>query len=231
MMTLCFSMACAGRVDGESESDDDDNDALGSDGTASDDAVGSDDPLGSSEDDIAEDGGETSATSAADGADAAGTSGGSDGGDASATTTSATSSADDAATTSGTGVCPEPAIDGLASAWSIAEDGDLVVHLASVETTCEEPIPDLDCPQQWRVEFSLSPKEQTPGTYDLLELGGWVYMTHLAGKKCAVAATMAVGTLEIDAVADGTITGRICGLMTIDEVEIEGAFVTTVCGG
>ncbi|MBZ5710142.1 hypothetical protein [Nannocystis pusilla] len=111
----------------------------------------------------------------------------------------------------------------------------LHVRFSSQSFTCADPHGELACGHNWEVALQIPAEFQVPGVYALAD--GQVHASaHANGgggdDVCEEADGAVTGTLEIDAVEDGAVTGRLCHLRAFlleGPIVLDGTFVAPRC--
>ncbi|MDC0672430.1 hypothetical protein [Nannocystis radixulma] len=155
---------------------------------------------------------------------------------------------DPSETETGTGGDPQPCVGGASPvdaqmiAYLDSQIGNpggepelLHVRFSSQSFTCADPHDELACGHNWEVSLQIPAEFQVPGVYALAD--GQVYANgHATGgggdDVCEEGDGAVTGTLEIDAVEDGAVTGRLCHLRAFlleGPIELDGTFVAPRC--
>lgn len=116
------------------------------------------------------------------------------------------------------------------------DPGTLHVRLSSQSLTCEDPAAALQCGENWAVSFALAPEFQTPGLYHLSGPNVFGVGTETGpdegGGECSWGGGSFWATLEIIAVDDEAVTGRLCHIdaaLPANAAELAGKFVAPRC--
>lgn len=116
------------------------------------------------------------------------------------------------------------------------DPGTLHVRLSSQSLACEDPGAALKCGGNWAVSFALAPEFQAPGLYHLSGPSVFGVGTETGpdegGGECSWGGGSFFATLEIIAVDDEAVTGRLCHIdaaIPANAAELEGKFVAPRC--
>lgn len=118
------------------------------------------------------------------------------------------------------------------------DPGTLHVRLSSQTLTCDDPAATLKCGSNWAVSFALAPEFQAPGLYHLSGPQVFGVGTETGpdegGGECSWGGGSFFATLEVIAVDDDAVTGRLCHIdapIPGNAAELEGKFVAARCPG
>lgn len=128
---------------------------------------------------------------------------------------------------------PNPSGTGT-SGGGESDPATLYVRLGDQKPLCEAPNKSIECGLHWDMTIVIPPEFQAPGLFNLL--GQDVFATASEsgpenGDECSFGVGSFPATLEILAVDDDAITGRLChveSFLSVD-VDLEGSFVAPRC--
>lgn len=115
----------------------------------------------------------------------------------------------------------------------VGEPGRLYLRFSSQSFTCADPHEDLACGHNWEVSLQIPAEFLVPGVHALAD--GPIVATAKSnggGDVCEEAGGAVSGTLEIDAVDDGSVTGRLCHLRAFvleEQILLDGTFEAPRC--
>ncbi|MDC0716655.1 hypothetical protein [Nannocystis bainbridge] len=113
------------------------------------------------------------------------------------------------------------------------EPGRLYLRFSSQSFTCADPHAELACGHNWDVSLQIPGEFQAPGVYALADGPiGAIARSNDGGDVCQEAEGAVSGTLEIDAIDDASVTGRLCNLRAYGiegQIVLDGTFVAPRC--
>lgn len=113
------------------------------------------------------------------------------------------------------------------------EPGRLYLRFSSQSFTCADPHDDLACGQHWEVSLQIPAEFLVPGVYALAD--GPIDASANStgdGDVCEKGGGAVSGTLEIDAVEDGSVIGRLCHVRAFvleEQILLDGTFEAPRC--
>lgn len=129
---------------------------------------------------------------------------------------------------------PNPGTGG-SSGGGEPDPATLYVRLSDQEMSCGDPTAALQCGGHWEVTIAIPPEFQAPGLFNLLgpEVHGSASETgpDSGNNECSFGGGSLPATLEIVAIDDLKIEGRLChveSLLSID-VDLERSFTAFIC--
>lgn len=129
---------------------------------------------------------------------------------------------------------PNPGTGG-SSGGGEPDPATLYVRLSDQEMSCGDPTAALQCGGHWEVTIAIPPEFQAPGLFSLLgpEVHGSASETgpDSGDNECSFGGGSLPATLEIVAIDDLKIEGRLChveSLLSID-VDLERSFTAFIC--
>lgn len=129
---------------------------------------------------------------------------------------------------------PNPGTGG-SSGGGEPDPATLYVRLSDQEMSCGDPTAALQCGGHWEVTIAIPPGFQAPGLFNLLgpEVHGSASETgpDSGDNECSFGGGSLPATLEIVAIDDLKIEGRLChveSLLSVD-VELERSFTAFIC--
>lgn len=129
---------------------------------------------------------------------------------------------------------PNPGTGG-SSGGGEPDPATLYVRLSDQEMSCGDPTAALQCGGHWEVTIAIPPEFQAPGLFNLLgpEVHGSASETgpDSGDNECSFGGGSLPATLEIVAIDDLKIEGRLChveSLLSVD-VDLERSFTAFIC--
>ncbi|WP_434427355.1 hypothetical protein [Nannocystis pusilla] len=114
-----------------------------------------------------------------------------------------------------------------------SEPGRLYLRFSSQSFTCADPHDELACGHHWEVSLQIPAEFLGPGVYALADSPIVATANSTGGGDvCEKGGGAVSGTLEIDAVDDGSVTGRLCHLRAFvleEQILLDGMFVAPRC--